>query len=55
MNHHLMPFDMPAMLDSANAIIEYLSQVLANGETDGLIWPLAHVAKARGIAHITRD
>ncbi|HEY0290706.1 MAG TPA: addiction module antidote protein, partial [Pseudomonas sp.] len=37
------------------AISEYLSQVLADGDTDELIRAVGHVAKARGMAQIAKD
>jgi probable addiction module antidote protein len=52
MNAKLQPFDMADLLDSEEAIAEYLSQVLADGDTDELLRALGHVAKARGIAEI---
>lgn len=55
MSTTLVPFDMAAILDSDEAINEYLSQVLADGDTDELIRAVGHVAKARGIAQIAKD
>lgn len=51
----LIPFDMAALLDTDEAVSEYLSQVLAGGDTDELIRAVGHVAKARGMAQITKD
>ncbi|WP_341523068.1 addiction module antidote protein [Pseudomonas sp. G.S.17] len=51
----LVPFDMTAILDSDEAINEYLTQVLADGDTDELIRAVGHVAKARGMAQIAKD
>ncbi|MQU07926.1 addiction module antidote protein [Pseudomonas helleri] len=48
-------FDMAALLDSDEAISEYLSQVLADGDTDELIRAVGYVAKARGMAQIAKD
>ena len=48
-------FDLAALLDSEEAISEYLSQVLAEGDIDELIRAVGHVAKARGMAQIARD
>ena len=48
-------FDLTALLDSEEAISEYLSQVLAEGDSDELIRAIGHVAKARGMAQIARD
>ncbi|RMQ49086.1 hypothetical protein ALQ04_00224 [Pseudomonas cichorii] len=55
MNEILVPFDMASLLDSDEAITEYLTQVLAEGDTDELIRAVGHVAKARGMAQIARD
>ena len=52
MTPKLQPFDMTDHLDSDEAVAEYLSQVLADGDTDELLRALGHVAKARGIAEI---
>ncbi len=55
MPNTLIPFDMTALLDTDEAISEYLSQVLADGDTDELIRAVGHVAKARGMAQIAKD
>lgn len=51
----LVPFDMAAHLDSPEAIAEYLTQVLADGDADECVRALGHVAKARGMAQIAAD
>lgn len=48
----LIPFDMAECLDSPEAIAEYLTQVLAGGDSEELLRALGHVAKARGMAEI---
>jgi probable addiction module antidote protein len=48
-------FDASDYLDSDEAISEYLSQVLAEGDSDELIRAIGYVAKARGMAQIARD
>lgn len=48
-------FDPAEYLDSDEMISEYLSQVLADGDTDELIRAVGHVAKARGMAQIAKD
>jgi hypothetical protein len=40
------PFDMTQYLDSEEAIAEYLTQVLEEGDTDELIRAIGHIAKA---------
>ena len=52
MTAKLMPFDLAAHLDSDEAVAEYLSQVLADGDSDELLRALGHIAKARGMAQI---
>lgn len=51
----LIPFDMSVHLDSADVIVEYLAQVLADGDDDELLRALGHVAKARGMAQVAAD
>ena len=51
----LLDFDMADHLDSEEAIAEYLSQVLADGDTDELIHAIGHIAKARGMSQIAKD
>lgn len=54
MTSTLIPFDIAALLDSDAAVSEYLSQVLADGDTDELIRALGHVARARGMGQIAK-
>jgi probable addiction module antidote protein len=51
----LIPFDITVHLDSPEAIAEYLTQVLADGDTDELLRALGHIAKARGMAQIAEE
>ena len=46
---------MAALLDSDEAISEYLSQVLADGDSEEFFRAIGYVAKARGIAQIAKD
>lgn len=55
MTQQLVPFDMARYLDSDMAIAEYLSQVLADGDTEELLAAIGHIAKARGMAQVARD
>ncbi|CAM4050465.1 Addiction module antidote protein [Pseudomonas reidholzensis] len=55
MNHELLPFDMADLLDSDEAISEYLTQVLADGDTDEILRAIGHIAKARGISQIAQE
>ncbi|SDB01936.1 probable addiction module antidote protein [Pseudomonas sp. NFACC23-1] len=54
MSQHLTTFDMAALLDSDEAISEYLSQVLADGDSEEFLRAIGYVAKARGMAQIAK-
>lgn len=51
----LTGFDLTDVLDSDEAIAEYLSQVLADGDSDELLRAIGYIAKARGMAKIAQD
>ena len=51
----LKAFDMTRHLDSEEAMAEYLSQVLEDGDNDELIRALGHIAKAKGMATVAKD
>ncbi|KXK71169.1 putative addiction module antidote protein [Pseudomonas plecoglossicida] len=55
MSEKLIPFDMAALLSSDEAITEYLSQVLADGDTEEIIRALGHIARARGMTRIATE
>lgn len=55
MSETLTEFDLADVLDSEEAISEYLSQVLADGDNDELLRAIGYIAKARGMAQIARD
>jgi probable addiction module antidote protein len=55
MNEKLLPFDMVNMLNSDEAMSEYLSQVLEDGDSDELIRALGYMAKAKGMAMIANE
>ena len=55
MKEKLLPFDMVKMLDSDEAMSEYLSQVLDDGDSDELIRALGYIAKAKGMAMIANE
>ncbi|PPA04800.1 putative addiction module antidote protein, partial [Pseudomonas sp. MWU12-2312b] len=55
MRQALIAFDMAALLDSDEAISEYLSQVLADRDSDEFLRAIGYVAKARGMAQIAKD
>jgi len=51
----LTTFDIADYLDSEEAIAQYLSQVMADGEDDELLRALGHIAKARGMSQLAKD
>jgi probable addiction module antidote protein len=51
----LPEFDIANYLDSDAAIVEYLSQVLSDGDASELAHALGHIAKARGMSQIAKD
>jgi len=51
----LTTFDVADYLDSEEAIAEYLSQVMADGDDDELLRALGHIAKARGMSQLAKD
>ncbi len=51
----MIPFDITEYLDSDEAIAEYLSQVLEDGDNEEFIRAIGYVAKARGMAQIAKD
>ena len=48
-------FDVAEYLDSEEMIAEYLSQILADGDTDELLEAMGHIAKAKGMSQIAKD
>jgi len=48
-------FDVAEYLDSEEMIAEYLSQILADGDTDELLEAIGHIAKAKGMSQIAKD
>ena len=51
----LTTFDVADYLDSEEAIAEYLSQVMADGDDDEFLRALGHIAKARGMSQLAKD
>jgi probable addiction module antidote protein len=49
----LIPFDMSDLLDE-EAVTEYISQVLADGDMNELLRALGHIAKAKGMAEVAK-
>jgi probable addiction module antidote protein len=54
MGAKLIPFDMSDLLDNEEAVTEYISQVLADGDMDELLRALGHIAKAKGMAEVAK-
>jgi len=53
-NNTLPDFDIADYLDSKEAIAEYLSQVLADGDTNELLTALGHIARAKGMTEVAQ-
>ena len=51
----LKAFDITRYLDNEEAMAEYLSQVLEDGDNAELIRALGNIAKAKGMATIARE
>ena len=54
MHNEFIRFDIAEYLDSEEAISEYLSQVLEDGDNDELLRAIGHIAKAKGMAEIAK-
>lgn len=48
-------FDVSEYLDNQKIIAEYLSQVLADGDSDEFLEAMGNIAKAKGMAQIAKD
>lgn len=53
--HDLPDFDMAQHIQSEADIIEYLNQVLEDGDPAELAAAIGHIAKARGMTEIARS
>jgi len=53
-NNTLTDFDIADYLGSKESIREYLSQVLADGDTNELLVALGHIARAKGMTEIAK-
>jgi probable addiction module antidote protein len=51
---HLETFDMADHLQTKEAVAEYLSLVLQDGDTDELLRAIGHAARAKGMANIAK-
>jgi probable addiction module antidote protein len=54
MSKKLIPFDVGSFLDTDEAVGEYLTQVLADGDSDEFVRAIGYVAKARGMSAIAQ-
>ena len=54
MNPIITDFDPSSYLDNEQVIAEYLSQVMADGDTEELLAALGHIAKARGMTWLAQ-
>ena len=55
MSSELEVFDITEYLDSKEAIAEYLSAILKDGDTDELIRAIGYIAKAKGMSQIAKE
>ena len=55
MSKELITFDITEYLDSQEAIAEYLSQVLEEGDTQEFIRAIGYIAKAKGMTQIAKE
>jgi probable addiction module antidote protein len=55
MKSNLTQFDISQYLDNDEVIREYISQVIADGNTDELLSALGHIAKAKGMSQIAKE
>ena len=55
MKEDLKPFDVSHYLESDEAIAEYLSAVLADGDNEEIIRAIGHIAKAKGMSQIAKE
>jgi len=51
----LTTFDITQYLDSKEAIAEYLSQVLQDGDNQELIRAIGYIAKAKGMSKVAKE
>ncbi len=53
--HKLTDFDLSEYLDSPEAIAEYMSQVIADGDQNELLRAIGYIAKAKGMTQISQE
>ena len=54
MSNKVTTFDISEYLDSNEAITEYLSQVLKDGDSNEFLRAIGHIAKAKGMSKIAK-
>jgi len=52
---NLTTFDVSQYLDSKEMMAEYLSEVLADGDTNELLEAIGNIAKEKGMSQIAKD
>ena len=55
MEPSITDFDPSAYLDNDQLVAEYLSQIMADGDTEELLAALGHIAKARGMTWLAQN
>lgn len=55
MNTVITDFDPSQYLNDEQVIAEYLSQIMADGDTEELLVVLGHIAKARGMTKLSQN
>jgi probable addiction module antidote protein len=54
LSNKLIPFDVASFLDTDEAIGEYLTQVLSDGDSEEFVRAIGYVAKARGMSNVAQ-
>jgi probable addiction module antidote protein len=54
MSNKLIPFDVASFLETDEAIGEYLTQVLSDGDSEEFVRAIGYVAKARGMSNVAQ-
>ncbi|MBF0143762.1 MAG: putative addiction module antidote protein [Magnetococcales bacterium] len=55
MNPVITEFDPSRYLDSEEVIAEFLSQVMADGDTDELLMAIGQIARSRGLSVVAQE
>jgi len=55
MSGELVHFDITEYLDSEEAMAEYLSQLLEDGDNEEFLRAISHIAKAKGMAQMAKE